>query len=53
MTIPLQFASHYSGQGVFVWSDYLLGLGADFFVVNMVFVIIITYSVKILEFVPI
>ena len=30
MTIPLQFASLYDGQEVFVWSDCLLGLGTDF-----------------------
>ena len=30
MTIPLQFASLYNGQEVFVWSDCLLGLGMDF-----------------------
>ena len=28
----LQFASLYNGQGVFVWSDCLLDLGADFLV---------------------
>ena len=28
--IPLQFASLYDGQEVFVWSDCLLGLGTDF-----------------------
>ena len=38
MTIPLQFASLYDGQGVFVWSDCLLDLGTDFLVGNMVFV---------------
>ena len=38
MSIPLQFASHYDGQDVFVWSDCLLDLGTDFFVGNMVFV---------------
>ena len=30
MTIPLQFASLYDGQEVFVWSDCLLDLGKDF-----------------------
>ena len=39
MTIPLQFASLYDGQEVFVWSDCLLDLGTDFLVGNMVFVI--------------
>ena len=34
MTIPLQFASLYDGQEVFVWSDYLLDLGTDFLVGN-------------------
>ena len=38
MTIPLQFASLYDHQEVFMWSDYLLDLGTDFFVGNMVFV---------------
>ena len=38
MTIPLQFASLYDGQVVFVWSNYMLGLGTDFLVGNMVFV---------------
>ena len=38
MTIPLQFASRYGGQEVFVWSDDLLDLGTDFLVGNMVFV---------------
>ena len=36
--MPLQFASLYDGQEVFVWSDCLLGLGTDFLVGNMVFV---------------
>ena len=35
---PLQFASLYNGQEVFVLSDYLLDLGTDFLVGNMVFV---------------
>ena len=38
MAKPLQFASLYDGQEVFVWSDCLLDLGADFLVGNMVFV---------------
>ena len=38
MTIPLQFASLYDGQEVFVWSNCLLDLGADFLAGNMVFV---------------
>ena len=38
MTIPLQFASLYGGQEVFVWSSCLLDLGTDFLVGNMVFV---------------
>ena len=38
MTIPLQFASLYDGQEVFVWSDCLLNLGTDFLVDNLVFV---------------
>ena len=38
MTILLQFASLYNGQGVFVWSNCLLDLGMDFLVINMVFV---------------
>ena len=38
MTIPQQYASLYDGQKVFVWSDYLLDLGLDFLVGNMVFV---------------
>ena len=39
MTIPLQFASLYVGQEVFVWSDCLLDLCKDFLVGNMVFVL--------------
>ena len=35
-TIPLQFASVYDGQEVFVWSDCLQDLGMDFLVGNMV-----------------
>ena len=38
MTISLQFASLHDAQEVFVWSDYLLDLGTDFFVSNIVFV---------------
>ena len=38
ISIPLQFASLYDGQEVFVWSDCLLDLGTDFLVDNMVFV---------------
>ena len=36
--MPLQFASLYDGQEVFVGSDCLLDLGTDFFVGNMGFV---------------
>ena len=39
MTIPLQYASLYNGQEVFVCSDCLLDLGTDFLVGNMVFVL--------------
>ena len=35
MTIPLQFASLYDRQEMFVWSDCLLDLGTDFLVGNM------------------
>ena len=38
MTIPLQFASLYDGQEIFVWSNCLLDLDIDFLVGNMVFV---------------
>ena len=38
MTIALQFASRYDCREVFVWSNYLLDLGTDFLVGNMVFV---------------
>ena len=38
MTIPLQFASLYDGQEVFMWSKCLLDLGTDFLVGNTVFV---------------
>ena len=37
MTIPVQFASLYDRQGVFVWSNWLLDLGTDFLAGNMVF----------------
>ena len=37
MTMPLQFASLYDGQEVFMWSDCLLDLGTDFLVNNMIF----------------
>ena len=44
MSIPLQLASDlYDGQEVFVWSDYLLDLGMDFLVGNMVFVCNVEY----------
>ena len=43
MTIPLQFASLYDGQEVFVWSGCLLDLGTDFLVGNMVFVWDVSY----------
>ena len=38
MSAPLQFASLYNGQEVFVWSDCLLDLGTGFLVGNSVFV---------------
>ena len=37
-TIPLQFASLYDDQEVFVWSNCLLYLGKDFLIGNMIFV---------------
>ena len=37
MSMPLQFASLYDGQEIFIWSDCLLDLGTDFLVGNMVF----------------
>ena len=43
-TIPLQFASLYDFQEVFVWSDCLLDLGMDFLIGNMVFACIILRS---------
>ena len=36
--MPLQFASLYGGQEVFMWSNCLLDLGTDFLVGSMVFV---------------
>ena len=36
MSIKLQFATLYAGQEVFVWSDFLLDLGMDFIVGNMI-----------------
>ena len=44
MTIPLQFASLYDGQEIFMWSNCLLDLGTDFVVGNMVFVCNKSYS---------
>ena len=38
MTIPLQFASLYDRQEIFMWSIGLLDLGMDFLTGNMVFV---------------
>ena len=38
MTVPLQFASLYDGQEVFMSSNCLLDLGTGFLVGNMVFV---------------
>ena len=38
ISIPLQFATLYDSQEVFVWSDCLLDLGTDFLFGNMVFV---------------
>ena len=38
MSVPLQFASLYDGQEVFVWSDCLIDLGTDFLVGNVVFI---------------
>ena len=34
ISIPLQFASLYDGQEVYVWPDCLLGLGTDFLIVT-------------------
>ena len=39
MTTPLQFASLYGGQEVFVWSNCLLDVGTDFLVSNTVFLV--------------
>ena len=36
--MPLQFAPLNDGQEVFLWSDCLLDLGADFLVGNTIFV---------------
>ena len=36
MSMPLQFASLYDSQEVFVWSDSLLDLGTDFLVGNRI-----------------
>ena len=38
MSVLLQFAPLYDGQGVLVWPDCLLDLGMDFFLGNMAFV---------------
>ena len=38
MSLPLQFASLYDGQVVFVWSDCPLDLGTDVLVGDMVFI---------------
>ena len=38
MTIPLQFASLYNRQEIFMWSNCLLDLGMDLLIGNMVFV---------------
>ena len=45
MTIPLQFASFYERQEVYVWSNCLLDLGTDFLVGNIVFVMVIVNTV--------
>ena len=37
MTIPLQLASLYDREEIFMWSNCLLDLGTDFLVGNMVF----------------
>ena len=39
LMLSLQFASLYDRQKVFVWSNYLLDLGTDFLVDNIVFVL--------------
>ena len=46
MSIPLQFASLYNGQEVFVWSDCLLDLGMDVLVGNVVFVYVPTSLIQ-------
>ena len=38
MTIPLQFASLYDHEEVFMWSNSLLDLVMDFLIGNVVFV---------------
>ena len=38
MSMPLQFATLYNGQEVFMWSYCLPDLGADFLIGYMVFV---------------
>ena len=42
MTIPLQFASLYDRQEIFVWSNCLLDPGTGFLVGNMVFVCVVS-----------
>ena len=37
MSVPMQFASLYDCQGVFLWSNCLLDLGTDLLVGNKVF----------------
>ena len=46
MTIPLQFASLYDGQEVFVLSDSLLDLGMDFLVGNMIIILVQSHHVS-------
>ena len=43
MTIPLQFASLYDRQEVFMWSNCLLDHGTDFLIGNMVFIGVVLY----------
>ena len=43
MTIPLQFASLYDDQEIFMWFNCLLDLGTDFLVGN---IIIVTWSLN-------
>ena len=38
MSTSVQFPSLYDGQEVFLWADYLLDVGKDFLIGNMVFV---------------